>query len=82
MQRYSIRTAAASLTLGVSDSWNLSATSVDHIPYCHFRTDADGEMCGLDEVECGEVRLELTLALSAVSSNVLRPSSSATISLR
>ncbi|KAK9898757.1 ammonium transporter [Cystobasidium minutum MCA 4210] len=28
---------------------------IDHIPYCHFRTDADGEMCGLDEVECGEV---------------------------
>jgi len=27
---------------------------IDHIPGLHFRTDDDGETCGLDEVECGE----------------------------
>lgn len=26
---------------------------VDHLPYCKFRTDGEGETCGLDEVECG-----------------------------
>lgn len=27
---------------------------IDHIPGCRFRADEEGEMCGMDEVECGE----------------------------
>ena len=34
---------------------------IDHIPYCHFRADDESEMCGLDEVECGEVSRECAI---------------------
>jgi hypothetical protein len=29
--------------------------TVDHIPYCHFKSSEEDETCGLDETECGEL---------------------------
>lgn len=49
---------------------------IDHIPYCHFRADDEGEMCGLDEVECGEFCYDFAAHERDLEGNYVAPDQS------